>query len=110
MTMDELIDQTIENNKIGVIAGADISEYIIECNNRFEEISEVFKNSIIPVKVMSDGDGHKYIIPNHRQEEFEINLTDTDFIDSGRFDEKWSQFSTGGCINNKQLYTIITDI
>ena len=110
MTTDELIDQTIENNKIGVIAGANIYEYIIESNNRFKEISEIFKNSIIPVKVMSDGDGHNYIIPNYRQEEFEINLTDTDFIDSGRFDEKWSQFSTGGCINNRQLYAIATDI
>jgi hypothetical protein len=68
------------------------------------------RNAFIKVKVVSDGDGNNYIIPNNRQEEFEINLTDTDFIDSGKFDNKWKQFSTGGCVNNKQLYTIITDI
>lgn len=107
MTIDKLIERTIENNKFGLW---DSNEDTIEANERLDQICNELRNAIVPVKVMSDGDGHNYIIPNHRIEEFEINLTDTDFINSGRFDDKWNKFSTGGCINNKQLYAITTDI
>ena len=107
MTIDKIIDDIIEDNIYRVI---NIKMKLSEVNERFDDIADRLKNTIVPVKVISDGDGHNYIIPNHRQEEYEVNLTDTDFINSGRFDDKWSEFRTGGDINNRQLYTITTDI
>ncbi len=57
------------------------------------------------VKIVSDGN-HDYIIPNKLDEEFYNDLEDEEFVDSGKFDDKYRKYRTGGSINSAtQLYT-----
>jgi len=60
------------------------------------------------VKAVQDDSCHWYIIPNELSEEFFKDLADGDMCDDGQFDKKYSQYMTGGDLNNVQLYTRIT--
>lgn len=60
--------------------------------------------SFIKVKVTRDNDGHWFIIPNEIVNQFNRDLEDEDFVDSGKFDEIYGKYRTGGDINLKQLW------
>jgi hypothetical protein len=56
------------------------------------------------VKVVRDGSCHWFIIPNDLLEEFNNDINNINFIDSGEFDDKYGKYMTGGNINLTQLY------
>lgn len=59
------------------------------------------------VKVIKDDSGHWYVIPESFLEAFGKEDEDEDFIDTGKFDEKYGKYRTGGDLNNIQLYAEI---
>lgn len=59
---------------------------------------------MIKVKAIQDDSGDWYVIPNELHEQFRLDEQDEDFVDSGKFDNKYGQFRTGGDLNLKQLY------
>lgn len=59
------------------------------------------------VKVIKDESGHWYVIPNNLVNEFRRDEQDEDFVDSGKFDEKYGKYMTGGDLNLIQLYADI---
>ena len=61
---------------------------------------------MIKVQALEDDSGHWYLVPNHLADTFMSDLYsgDDDFLDSGRFDEIYGQYRTGGDLNTKQLY------
>lgn len=59
---------------------------------------------MIPVKVMSDEDGHWYIIPNDKAKQFLKDLSGPRKIADEDFDEIYGKYRTGGDINLVQLY------
>ncbi len=56
------------------------------------------------VKAVKDDSGHWYVIPNNLYEEFIKDEQNEDMIDSGKFDEKYGKYMTGGDLNLIQLY------
>ena len=63
------------------------------------------------VKVVQDESSHWYIIPNELAEEFHSLLdtiyadaNDHAYLDEEIFEKKFSEYRTGGDINNIQLY------
>jgi hypothetical protein len=56
------------------------------------------------VKARQDDSGHWFVIPNELDDDFDNDLDDTDFVDSGGFDEKYGKYMTGGALNLIQLY------
>jgi len=56
------------------------------------------------VKAVKDDSGHWYVIPNDLYEEFIKDEQNGDMIDSGKFDEKYGKYMTGGDLNLIQLY------
>jgi hypothetical protein len=56
------------------------------------------------VKARQDDSGHWFVIPNDIEDDFDNDLDDMDFIDSGGFDEKYGKYMTGGALNLIQLY------
>lgn len=59
------------------------------------------------VILVQDDSSHWYVIPSYLHEEFYADVENEDFVDSGRFDEKYGKFRTGGSPNNIQLYAEI---
>lgn len=59
------------------------------------------------VRVMSDDDGHNFVLPLDLAVDFYTDSENEDFIDSGGFDNKYGKYSTGGDLNNIQLYAEI---
>lgn len=59
------------------------------------------------VKAVQDESGHWYIIPNDLVDDFYKDSEDESLIDSGKFDDKWSKYMTGGDLNLVQLYAEI---
>jgi hypothetical protein len=59
------------------------------------------------VKAVRDESGHWYVLPNDLLEQFGKDEMDEDFVDSGKFDEKYGMYRTGGCLNLIQLYAEI---
>lgn len=59
------------------------------------------------VKAITDDSGHWYVIPNDMINEFRKDEQNEDFVDSGRFDDKYGKYQTGGDLNRIQLYDII---
>jgi hypothetical protein len=55
------------------------------------------------VKAIQD-DGHWYVIPNDIVDDFYKDEKDEDFVDSGKFDDKYGEYRTGGDLNLRQLY------
>jgi hypothetical protein len=62
------------------------------------------ENNLQKVHPVQDDNGHWFILPNEFEEEFENDLLDEDFVDSGEFDDKYRKYKTGGALNNVQLY------
>jgi hypothetical protein len=58
------------------------------------------------VRAIKDDDGHWYIIPVHMEIEFH-NLLNGGEKTEEEFIEKFSDYMTGGDLNNKQLYAEI---
>ena len=56
------------------------------------------------VKVTMDESGHWYVLPDDIYDEFVQDEENEDMIDSGKFDDKYGQYRTGGGINLVQLY------
>lgn len=63
-------------------------------------VSRFEKVEYTKVKVLSDGDGHNYVVPSHLAIFFNTLLE----TDEDRFNELFSQYRTGGNINNVDLY------
>lgn len=59
------------------------------------------------VKAVRDESGHWYILPNGLLSDFYKDEQDEDFVDSGKFDNKYGKYMTGGDLNNIQLYIYI---
>lgn len=59
---------------------------------------------MVKVKAIQDGDGHWYVIPNELVDNFYLDLEDENLVDSGEFDNKYSEYRTGGDLNIIQLY------
>lgn len=51
--------------------------------------------------LVQDDDCHWYRLPRELEEDFYMDLQDEDFADSGRFDEKYGKYMTGGGPNRK---------
>ena len=60
-----------------------------------------------PVKAVKDESGHWYIIPVMLYSDFRKDESNEDFVDSGKFGEKYGKFMTGGDLNLVQLYAEI---
>ena len=56
------------------------------------------------VKVAQDESGHWYVLPNDLEEDFYNDGEDTHFVDSGKFDDKYGRYRTGGALNLVKLY------
>jgi hypothetical protein len=56
------------------------------------------------VKAIKDDSGHWFVIPNDLRDEFYKDLDNEDMIDSGKFDNKWGKYRTGGGLNLVQLW------
>lgn len=56
------------------------------------------------VYVTQDGDSHWYVIPFERKNEFLIDLENGHVDEYEYFCETWSEYMTGGDLNNVQLY------
>jgi len=62
---------------------------------------------MIKVKATQDENGHWYVLPNEVVEDFDKDGQNEDFVDSGKFDNKYNKYRTGGDLNNIQLYANI---
>jgi hypothetical protein len=63
------------------------------------------------VKAVTDDSGHWYVIPYIMADVFYEDLEDESLVDSGKFDDKWGCYRTGGDLNSIQLWAEIeTDI
>jgi hypothetical protein len=63
-----------------------------------------------PVKAVQGESGDWFIIPLRLADEFNEDLQDDDFIESGDFDEKYVEYLTNGDLNNIQLYAEIKSV
>jgi hypothetical protein len=70
-------------------------------------IPTVGDSKIQKVKATKDESGHWYVIPIEIMNEFEKDEQDEDFVDSGKFDDKYRRYRTGGGLNLVQLYAVI---
>jgi len=62
---------------------------------------------MIKVKATQDENGHWYVLPNEIVDDFEKDGQNEDFVDSGKFDNKYNKYRTGGDLNLIQLYANI---
>lgn len=62
---------------------------------------------MIKVKAVEDNDGHWYVIPDLLDDQFYRDLENEEMVESGEFDERYSQYMTGGDLNLIQLYAEI---
>lgn len=62
------------------------------------------QSNLEKVKAVKDESGHWYVLPNYLYCNFRRDEEDEDFVDSGKFDEKYGRYRTGGDLNNIQLY------
>lgn len=60
-----------------------------------------------PVKVVSDDDGHWYVIPNMMLPFFLADLQNDKLVESGEFSARYGRYATGGDINLVQLHAEI---
>lgn len=57
---------------------------------------------MIKVKAVQDDNGHWFVIPNNKYEEFIQDLNNEDMV--YKFEYKWGKWRTGGDLNLVQLY------
>lgn len=60
-----------------------------------------------PVSVVSDGDGHWYVIPSKDAGLFVSMLERGEADEYTEFNDRFGRYMTGGDINNKQLYAAV---
>ena len=56
------------------------------------------------VKAIQDNSCHWYVVPIDLVDQFYKDMQDEDFVDSGKFDDKYGKYMTGGGLNLIQLY------
>jgi len=56
------------------------------------------------VSVESDDDGHWYVIPHSKVEQFQKMLSEGEEDEWSEFEENFGEYRTGGDINNIELY------
>jgi hypothetical protein len=56
------------------------------------------------VKAIKDESGHWYVLPIYLVDDFYKDEQDENFVDSGKFDNKYGKYMTGGDLNLIQLY------
>ena len=61
----------------------------------------------IEIKIVSDGDGHEYVIPVTFVERFNRLLDNEDY---DKLEEEFGKYSIGGCPSQVKLYTKQSDI
>lgn len=59
------------------------------------------------VKALRDESGHWYVIPIDKYKEFGQYEENEEMCDSGRFDDKWGKYRTGGDLNLVQIWAEI---
>jgi hypothetical protein len=59
------------------------------------------------VYAIQDNDGHWYVIPFERKNEFLIDLENGEKDEYEYFSEQYDQYMTGGDLNNTELYADI---
>lgn len=59
------------------------------------------------VKAVQDESSHWYIIPLDSYQEFLNDANDYELCESGKFDDKWGKYRTGGDLNLVQLWAEI---
>ena len=64
-------------------------------------MAEEFYSEVVAIQ---DDSGHWYVIPKELKNDFYIDGDDEDFVDSGKFDNKYGEYRTGGDLNLVQLY------
>ena len=63
----------------------------------------LLKEGLETVRTVEE-DGDWYVLPSYLTQEFEKDLEDYELLDSGKFDEKYGHYRTGGNLNLVQLY------
>jgi hypothetical protein len=63
-----------------------------------------YMTTLQKVNAVQDDSGHWYVIPISLSNEFSDECYDEDFVDSGKFDNKYGRYRTGGDLNNVQLW------
>lgn len=84
---------------------SEIANYKIQL--LFDKLAKEYHENEIAkakVKVVRDDSGHWFIIPNDLLEDFNNDINNVEFVDSGQFDDKYGKYMTGGDINLIQLY------
>lgn len=66
--------------------------------------------NLIKVRPVQDDTGDWYILPNELVKQFYKDQDDEDMVDSGEFGNKYGQYTTGGDLNNIQLYADESDL
>lgn len=66
-------------------------------------------DNLIRVKIANDGDGHWYVLPEYLYKDFNIDLEDTEMLDSGEFSAKYGKYATGGDINIVELFANVKE-
>jgi len=56
------------------------------------------------VKAIQDNSCHWYVVPIDLVDQFYKDMQDENFVDSGKFDDKYGKYMTGGGLNLIQLY------
>lgn len=90
-----------------------IQEVLNDSDLTFEQIADrievdVFHSkSMTPISVESDDGGHWYIIPKQLVYDFHRDMENAEEDEYVKFNEKYSQYRTGGDINNIQLFANI---
>ena len=56
------------------------------------------------VKAIQDNSCHWYVVPIDLVDQFYKDMQNDDFVDSGKFDDKYGKYMTGGGLNLIQLY------
>lgn len=108
--MKKIIKVAAHKHAVSVLGkeqAKELKEAVKSISEDFVAGAEFVLNQIKEVSIVSDDDGHDYVLPKELEKQFNKDLQDEELIDSGEFDEKYQSFATGGCISNVKLWTFI---
>jgi len=95
----------LENDEYtSVIVKNKWEKYAINCDLHKVPLFVKVKEEFLKVTAIQDDSYHWYLIPFGTSEEFFSELKNVKFVDSGKFDDKWREYMTGGGVNLVQLY------